>query len=229
MRGSPSMWTRQQSTPASATTPASSGEKRNAETSLTIVAPAPSAARATSSFVVSIETRAPARSRAPRRPGSRGAAPRRPRRARRPDRVDSPPTSRIAAPLAHQLQPVRDGGVGIEEDAVGGERVRRHVDDAHDLVRAHDSEVCAATWAPPRSNRHDRRPCQRASRRSCSTTTGCCSTPRRRWTRAESALFARHGQRLHPGSQAPADRLVAAPSRRPPWSGCSSCPAAARR
>src|SRR5918999_1152241 len=57
VRGSPSMCMRQQSAPALATSPAMSGAKRKAETSLTRVAPASSAARATASLVVSIETR----------------------------------------------------------------------------------------------------------------------------------------------------------------------------
>ena len=82
--------------PAVATTSAMSGSCVMAETSLTIAAPAPSAARAVAAWRVSIETgpRAAAASTAGRTlrrssSGETGTA---------PGRVDSPPTSRMSAP-----------------------------------------------------------------------------------------------------------------------------------
>ena len=99
------MCIRQQSAPASAAMPASSGSNRKADTSLTIVAPASSARRATSPLVVSTERRAPTREARSSITGttlrssssrSTGAA---------PGRVDSPPTSRISAPSAASSSP----------------------------------------------------------------------------------------------------------------------------
>ena len=83
--------------PASATTPASSGSPRSAVTSLTSSAPSSSARRATSAFEVSIETGTPAspsRTGTTRRSSSSSATP------AATGRVDSPPTSTIAAPSA---------------------------------------------------------------------------------------------------------------------------------
>src|SRR5215213_1295491 len=86
-------------TPRSAHSPASSGSSRRAVTSLTMSAPAPMAASATSVFVVSMLSRASM----PSRPASTGIT----RRscssagtAWAPGRVDSPPMSRMPAPSA---------------------------------------------------------------------------------------------------------------------------------
>src|SRR4051812_14175968 len=111
VRGSPSMCIRQQPARAPATSPASSGSKRKAETSLTIVAPASSAARATATFVVSIETRGPApdscsttgNTRRSSSSAGTGSA---------PGRVDSPPTSRMSAPSAASWRPCATAASG---------------------------------------------------------------------------------------------------------------------
>src|SRR4051794_14364674 len=98
------MCMRHTSHPASAQTPASSGSERSALTSLTSVAPAPSAARATLAFIVSIESCAPVS----RRRSMTGTTRRRSSSASTgsaPGRVDSPPTSRIAAPSAASSRP----------------------------------------------------------------------------------------------------------------------------
>src|SRR5215211_1666199 len=100
------MCMRQQSAPASATTPASAGSKRKADTSFTIVAPASMARRATVAFVVSMESRAPATSAASR--STTGTTRRRSSSSETgsaPGRVDSPPTSRMAAPSAASRRP----------------------------------------------------------------------------------------------------------------------------
>ncbi len=81
-----------------------SGAKRKAETSLTRVAPAARAERATSTFVVSIETLWPAAASASttgstRRSSSSSAT------GSAPGRVDSPPTSRIPAPSPASCSP----------------------------------------------------------------------------------------------------------------------------
>ena len=55
------------------------------------------------------------RPRAPARPAATGAAPRRRRPARRPGRVDSPPTSSTAAPAAASASPWAIAGVGVED------------------------------------------------------------------------------------------------------------------
>ncbi len=95
--GSPCMCMRQMPTPASATTAASSGSRRSAVTSFTIVAPSAIARRATSAREVSTETRHPTRSsstgttRLSSSSSLTGSA---------PGRVDSPPTSTSAAPSA---------------------------------------------------------------------------------------------------------------------------------
>src|SRR5918992_5807404 len=111
VRGSPSMCMRQQSAPWLATRPAMSGAKRNAETSLTSVAPACNAARATSSLVVSMETRWPAAARDSTTGSTRsrsscsatGSA---------PGLVDSPPTSRIPAPSPASRSPCSIAAAG---------------------------------------------------------------------------------------------------------------------
>src|SRR5918992_899983 len=105
------MCMRQQSTPSLATRPAISGEKRNAETSLTIVAPAPMASRATSSLVVSIETRPPAAAR-PSTTGSTRSSSSASGTGSAPGRVDSPPTSRIAAPSSRSRSPCSTAACG---------------------------------------------------------------------------------------------------------------------
>ena len=91
-----------QPTPSSAARPA-----RAPETSLRRVAPSATAARATAGLTVSTETRAAAGEgrRRPARPG-RARRPLGPRR--RPGRVDSPPTSRIAAPCVGECPAAGD-------------------------------------------------------------------------------------------------------------------------
>ena len=95
---------RQTSQPRSATSAAIAGSPRSAVTSLTMLAPASSAAAATAAFDVSIDSRAPA----PASPSSTGTT----RRSSSasltgsaPGRVDSPPMSRIAAPCATSARP----------------------------------------------------------------------------------------------------------------------------
>ena len=105
------MWARQQCAPALATTPASSGAKRKPDTSFTRVAPAASAASATSRLVVSIEIRWPAAAsrsttgtaRASSSAAGTGSA---------PGRVEAPPTSRIAAPSATSCSPCSTAASG---------------------------------------------------------------------------------------------------------------------
>src|SRR5215207_11684802 len=135
------MCMRQQSAPTSAATPASSGSNLRADTSFTIVAPASSATRATAALVVSIEMRT---SRAPPYAASRsttgstrlsssscatGSA---------PGRVDSPPTSRIAAPSLASRRPCstaasasrnsppseNESGVTFTTPMISGARIR---------------------------------------------------------------------------------------------------------
>src|SRR3954454_2153169 len=98
------MCMRHTSHPASAQTPASSGSERSALTSLTSVAPAPSAARATLAFIVSIESCAPV-SRSRSRTGTTRRRSSSASTGSAPGRVDSPPTSRIAAPSAASSRP----------------------------------------------------------------------------------------------------------------------------
>ena len=95
---------RQTTQPRSATSAAIFGSPRSAVTSLTMLAPASSAAAATAAFDVSIDSRAPA----PASPSSTGTT----RRSSSasltgsaPGRVDSPPMSRIAAPCATSARP----------------------------------------------------------------------------------------------------------------------------
>src|SRR5688500_5707743 len=98
------MCIRQQSTPLSATSPAMSGSKRKADTSLTMDAPAASARSATSTFVVSIEMSASS----PARPSITGSTRRSSSSAptgAAPGRVDSPPMSRMSAPSAASWLP----------------------------------------------------------------------------------------------------------------------------
>src|SRR4051794_2756337 len=93
-----------QPAPRSATSPAMSGDPLKAVTSLTIDAPAASAARATPALAVSIETQAPdpangsttGRTRRSSSASSTGSA---------PGRVDSPPTSTTSAPLSLSRNP----------------------------------------------------------------------------------------------------------------------------
>ena len=147
---------RQQSQPRSATSAAIAGSPRRAVTSLTIVAPASSAAAATAAFDVSIDSRAPA----PASPSSTGTT----RRSSSasvtgsaPGRVDSPPTSRIAAPCCDELAPVRDRRRRVEPLAAVGERVRRDVDDPHD----------DRLGRPSRAAHHAARGRRRATARAC--------------------------------------------------------------
>ena len=129
VRGSPCMCMRQRYAPAPATTPASSGSPRRAVTSLTRIAPRSSAARATAAFDVSIEIgrSPPRRSRTgtTRRSSSSAETP------SEPGRVDSPPTSTIAAPSAIIRFAAVDCDRRVEVDAAVRERVGRDVDDAH--------------------------------------------------------------------------------------------------
>src|SRR5215211_2044332 len=91
----------------SAQSPANSGSPRSAVTSLTMVAPASSAAVATGAFDVSIETSMPGPSgpQSARTTGSVRATSSAAGTASAPGRVDSPPMSRIAAPAAASSRP----------------------------------------------------------------------------------------------------------------------------
>src|SRR5262245_13416280 len=89
------MCMRQRYASASATTPASSGSPRSEVTSFTSSAPIASARRATAAFDVSMETGTPSSASSTgttRRSSSSASTP------SEPGRVDSPPTSTIAAP-----------------------------------------------------------------------------------------------------------------------------------
>ena len=119
------------SAPASATTPAIAGSPRSAVTSLTNdsarrqrqpARPPPSRCR-------SRVARGP---RGPRRRASRAAAHRLGSTGSAPGRVDSPPTSTRSAPSAAMRSGVCHRGRGVQELASVRERVRRHVQDAHD-------------------------------------------------------------------------------------------------
>ena len=116
VRGSPCMCIATQPTPAPAATLA-----REAETSLTSVAPASMAASAVSAWRVSIETRTWGASSCDRRAG-RGAAPRPGRPARRRAGSTRRPRRSTAAPSATSSEPVGDGGV---VDRTSGRRRRR--------------------------------------------------------------------------------------------------------
>ncbi len=117
--------------PAAATTSSIRGSARPPETSLTIVAPAATAARATSARMVSTETTAPVARPAPRSPGRPGRAPPRPgdgwpragwtrrrcRACRRRRRAARAPWATAAS--------------GLGPAAAVGERVGGDVDDPH--------------------------------------------------------------------------------------------------
>ena len=110
--------------------PAAATSQSDEETSLTSVAPASSAAAATAGFSVSIETRTrPASAsitgmtRASSTASGTGSAPGRRRLAPHIDDV---------GPCGHHVQPVGHGGLGGEVAAPVRERVRRHVENAHD-------------------------------------------------------------------------------------------------
>ena len=96
-------------------------------TSLTSSAPSASARRATADLAVSIETgTSPSRRSSTgttRRNSSSSVTP------SEPGRVDSPPTSTIAAPSSSMRRAVTAAVVGIEVRAAVRERVGRHVDD----------------------------------------------------------------------------------------------------
>src|SRR6478672_9323467 len=97
------MCIRQHSQPRSATRPASSGAARNAVTSLTYVAPASSAARATATFDVSMLNWAASPSASMTGTTRRSSSSSGTGSAR--GRVDSPPTSISAAPCAASSRP----------------------------------------------------------------------------------------------------------------------------
>ncbi len=112
VRGSPAMCMRTTPAPRSATSPAISGSPRRAVTSLTIVAPASSAASATGAFEVSTEISAPTPA-SPATTGSTRRSSSSTATSAAPGRVDSPPTSRISAPAA-ATPAVRDRRPRIE-------------------------------------------------------------------------------------------------------------------
>ena len=128
------LWPRQciriHGTPAAATTAAISGSARPPETSLTIRAPAASAAAATSARVVSTLQMTPARASSvitgTTRPASVAADTR-----CAPGLVDSPPTSMMSAPSAASCDAAGDGRGRIEIPATVGERVGGDVQHAH--------------------------------------------------------------------------------------------------
>ena len=93
-----------------------SGSAVPPDTSLTIAAPASSAARGDAAFVgVDADRHAGVGGERRARPAGPGAALRRRRPASAPGRVDSPPTSSTAAPAAASCEAVRDRGVGDRE------------------------------------------------------------------------------------------------------------------
>ena len=119
---------------AAATTSAIVGSPRSAVTSLTSVAPAAIAAAGDRRLRGVDRDLAPAsrpRS-APRSPAARGAAPRPRGTGLAPGRVDSPPTSRIAAPSRSSSSAWSIAASRVEVQAAVGERVGGHVDDPHD-------------------------------------------------------------------------------------------------
>src|SRR3954451_12496379 len=99
------MCIRQQVAPELATRPASSGSKRNADTSFTMRAPAWSAASATTSLVVSMETRATPPTARRSTTGTTRWSSSSAGTGSAPGRVDSPPTSSISAPSAASSSP----------------------------------------------------------------------------------------------------------------------------
>ena len=141
--------------------------RRPAVTSLTIVAPARSAAAATTALLVSMLTgTAPSAASASttgstRRSSSSGAT------GSAPGRVDSPPTSRRSAPAATSSPAVRDRPVGIEEATTVGEGVGGHVHDTHDRHNRADQPPRTA-WAraevSPRPRRSGPKPISGAGR-----------------------------------------------------------------
>ncbi len=143
-RGRASAW-RRRSRPEPATTSRIAGSASPPETSLTIRAPAASAARATSARMVSTETTA-SRASASITGTTRASSSVTSGRVA-PGRVDSPPTSRMSAPSASSRRPwaIADVGVGVETAV--GEGVGRDVDDPHQLRRHGRS-------GPPVDQRH---------------------------------------------------------------------------
>jgi hypothetical protein len=102
---------RQTSQPRSATSAAIARSPRRALTSLTIVAPASSAAAATAAFVLSIDSRTPALAR-PSTTGTTRRSSSRSLTGAAPGRVDSPPMSRICAPCAASFCPCAIAAAG---------------------------------------------------------------------------------------------------------------------
>ena len=114
-----------------ATPPAAATSASEADTSLTMRAPAATAASATSGLRVSIDTATPSAASA----ATTGTHPAQllvHRHGLGPGRVDSPPTSTQSAPSADDLAPVRERGVMVEVAPAVRERIRGHVDDTHD-------------------------------------------------------------------------------------------------
>ncbi len=105
VRGSPSMCMRQIGQPRSATRPAIAGSPRRAVTSLTSVAPASRAARATAALVVSIDSSAGVAAARRSMTGTTRASSSSTDTGSEPGRVDSPPMSRIAAPSSASSRP----------------------------------------------------------------------------------------------------------------------------
>ena len=115
--------------PTSATTPARSGSPRSAVTSLTSSAPSSRARRATSAFEVSIETGT-----SPASPSSTGTTRRSSSSTETPcdpGRVDSPPTSTIAAPSSTIRRAEAAAASGSRCTPPSENESGRDVDDAH--------------------------------------------------------------------------------------------------
>ena len=129
VRGRPRMCMATQPAPVAAAT-----SQSDAEMSLTRLAPALTAAAATSGLTVSTETRAPWAAAGPARASTTGttrASSTSVSTSSAPGRDDSPPTSIDVGALGQHLETARHRRPeGVVEPAVG-EGVRRDVEDAH--------------------------------------------------------------------------------------------------
>ena len=105
----------------------------------------------------------------PDRPGRSARFRRLPRSSSRPGRVDSPPTSMIAAPSRGHVRARLGCGRGVREPAAVGEAVGRGVDDCHHLrlVEADRSLAELQRSARRRSAPPIARPCRRRTALRC--------------------------------------------------------------
>ncbi len=112
VRGVPCMCMMTSAAPERATTSPRRGSNRSAETSLTIVAPAASAASATTAFEVSMLTGTPERAASSRTTGTTRRNSSCAETGSAPGRVDSPPTSRMSAPSPARRRPCSIAAAG---------------------------------------------------------------------------------------------------------------------